>query len=279
MAKYGVTIVQKKANERRNKGIEIGVIVLLCVACILFEWCDFSLLANEFRNRMLVKILSQGCGATAAILLMRRLHIRLFGRAENLVYLLPCLLVAVDNFQWFAFFSGKMQLVRAEFLDFFLFFAYCATVGLFEELIFRGVFFSLLAGHFGKNKKGLWLTYVLSSLIFGLAHIFNGFSLGTLLQVGYTILTGGLFAFCLIKTKNVLCCAGVHGLYNFCGLLYDKSYLGAGVAFDLGTAITMLVVSVAVGVFVLYKVWKYPDEERKRLYERLGVENHTKDSE
>ncbi len=266
---------QKKIRSR----IEIGVILLLCVGCVLLEWCKLSLLADEFRNRMLVKILSQGCGAAAAILLMRRLDIRLFGRVENLIYLLPCLLVAVDNFQWCALLGDKMQLVRKEFLDFFLFFVYCMSVGLFEELIFRGIFFSLLASRFENNEKGLWLTYLFSSVIFGVAHLFNGLSLGSLLQVGYTILTGGLFAFCLLKTKNLLCCAGVHGLYNFCGLLYANEYLGNGVVFDVGTVVTMLIVSVSVGLFVLYKVWKYPSEEREELYFRLGVNNNTKDSE
>ena len=32
----------------------------------------------------------------------------------------------------------------------------------------------------------------------------------------------------------------------------------------------MAVVGVAVGLFVLYAVWKYSDEERIELYEKLG---------
>jgi membrane protease YdiL (CAAX protease family) len=143
---------------------------------------------------------------------------------------------------------------------------------IFEEIIFRGIVFSVLADRFSKNKKGFLKTYVISSVIFGLAHLFNGFSFGTVLQVGYTVLTGGLFAFCLIMTKNILCCALVHGIYNFCGLLFDHVQgLGNGVVFDLGTVITMAVISVVVGIFVLYKVYHYPDEERKDLYARLGI--------
>jgi membrane protease YdiL (CAAX protease family) len=143
---------------------------------------------------------------------------------------------------------------------------------IFEEIIFRGIVFSVLADRFSKNKKGFLKTYVISSVIFGLAHLFNGFSFGTVLQVGYTVLTGGLFAFCLIMTKNILCCALVHGVYNFCGLLFDHVQgLGNGVVFDLGTVITMAVISVVVGIFVLYKVYHYPDEDRKDLYARLGI--------
>ena len=148
------------------------------------------------------------------------------------------------------------------------------AVGAFEECVFRGVIFSLLAGVFPQNKKGFLLTYVLSSVVFGLTHIMNGISW----QIGYTILTGGLFAFCLIKTKNVFCAAFVHGLYNFCGLLFEyynpelKTIgLGSGVVFDTGTVVTMIIVSVLVGVFILYKVITYSESERIDLYEKLGI--------
>ena len=116
----------------------------------------------------------------------------------------------------------------------------------------------------------MWLTFVSSSVVFGFAHIFNG----SILQVGYTILTGGLFAFALMKTKNIFCCAFVHALYNFGGLLFEtpeRFGLGNGVYFDLGTIITMAVVSVILGVFVLYSVWKYTIEEQQELYGKLGV--------
>ena len=98
--------------------------------------------------------------------------------------------------------------------------------------------------------------------------------MATIIQVLYTILTGGAFAFCLIKTKNILCCAAVHGTYNFCGLLFGAENalgLGNGVYFDKGTVVTMLVVSIAVGLFVLWKVFTYPEKEREELYNRLGL--------
>ena len=165
-----------------------------------------------------------------------------------------------------------MQLVHNQPIDFILFFVYCIAIGLFEEVIFRGILFSILADCFGKDRKGFIKTFVISSLIFGAAHLFNGFSLGTILQVGYSILTGGLFAFCLVKTKNILCCALAHGVYNFCGLLFDSMQgLGSGVVFDLGTVLTMVVVSVSIGVFVLYKVYHYAEAEREDLYARLNA--------
>ncbi len=260
--------MQKK---KIGRYIEIAVILLLCGCTLAMDFFPLSLLEDEFRNKLFCKIIQQSMGSAAGILLMITLNIRLFGKIHKPLYLIPCLLVAVDNFQWSAFFNGKMELVRAEFWDIALYTLSCLAVGLFEELIFRGVLFSVLASLFKKDRKGIWATYVLSSVIFGGAHLFNGFSLGTIVQVLYTVLTGGLFAFCLMKTKNILCCALVHGVYNFGGTLFDTRGLGSGVVFDIGTVITMLIVSVAVGLFVLYKIWKYSEEEREALYQKLGV--------
>ena len=91
-------------------------------------------------------------------------------------------------------------------------------------------------------------------------------------------MTGGLFAFAVIKTKNIFCAAFVHALYNFGGLFFetaDRFGLGNGGGIygmiDGGTAITMLIVCLIVGSFVLYSVWKYPEEEQFDLYKKLGV--------
>lgn len=260
--------------QKLKNTLEIVAIVVLCLASIVLDFIKIPYLKDNLRNALLSKVIQQSCGIGAAIFIMLRLQIKLFGKPTNLLYLIPCLIIAIDNFQFYAYFNGKMQLVNTHPLDFILFGGYCIAVGLFEECIFRGVVFSLLASWFPKNKKGFLWTYVISSVIFGFAHILNGFSLGTLIQVGYTILTGGLFAFCLIKTKNILLCAFIHAVYNFCGLLFETEArlgLGAGVVLDLGTSITMLVVSILVGIFVLYKVFTYTDKERIELYQKLGI--------
>ncbi len=253
------------------RGIELCVIFLLCALTLALDFFEIDYFQDDFYNGTIGKIIQQACGSVAAILLMRRLQIRLFGKITNWTYLIPCFIIAVDNFQFSAYFQGKMELIRTDVEDVLLFLVYCLFIGLFEELIFRGVLFSVFADLFSKDRKGFLMTYVVSSVVFGLSHLLNGFSGATILQVGYTTLTGGLFAFCLIKTKNIFCCAITHGVYNFCGLLFDVNGLGTGVVFDVGTVVTMLIVSVLVGVFVLYEVWKYSETERIELYQRLGV--------
>ena len=251
--------------------MQISVIAILCAFTVFLDFADIAFSKDEFYDRMICKIIQQGCGSIAGIIILLRLDIRLLDKPQNMLYMLPCLLIAVDNFQFSAYFSGKMELARTEPCDFIIFFVYCMLVGLFEEIVFRGIVFAVLAGLFGRDRKGLLYTYVSASFVFGLAHLFNGLSFGSLLQAGYTVLTGGLFAFCLLKTKNIFCCALTHGAFNFCGLLFDAQGLGKGVVFDTGTVVTMVIVSAVIGIFVLYKVWKYPEKEREELYGRLGL--------
>ena len=274
MNKRGKIVQENKKQKRVRNILIIALIVILCAFTVILDFVEIEYISDELQNAIFSKLIQQTCGGIAAVLLMIQLKIRLFGKPKNLLYLIPCLIIAVDNFQFSAYFNGKMELLHNEALDFIFFAGYCLAVGAFEECVFRGVIFSLLAGVFPQNKKGFLLTYVLSSVVFGLTHIMNGISW----QIGYTILTGGLFAFCLIKTKNVFCAAFVHGLYNFCGLLFEyynpelKTIgLGSGVVFDTGTVVTMIIVSVLVGVFILYKVITYSESERIDLYEKLGI--------
>ena len=255
----------------------LAIILVLCAITTILEFVDIQYSEDVIYNRFLKKIIQQTCGAIAGILIVHRLNIKLFKKPQNLLYLIPCLIIAIDNFQFSSYFNGRMELIYTKPMHFILFFSYCMCIGLFEEVVFRGIIFSIIAGYFTKDRKGFLKTYVMSSVVFGLAHLFNGFSFGTILQVGYTILTGGLFAFCFIKTKNILCCALVHGIYNFCGLMFDKAQgLGSGVVFDVGTVVTMAIISIAIGLFVLYKVWNYSEEERKELYLCLAIsENKT----
>ena len=259
----------------RKKTWDIWIIAL-CVATCVMEFVKISFTGNAFRDGMLSKILQQTFGSVAMILLMVRSGLRLFDKPQNLLYLVPCLVIAIDNFPFYSYFQGNMQWVRTEFVDVFLFSLYCLTVGIFEESIFRGIVFYAIASRFSKDRQGFIKTYILSSVVFGLAHLMNifGGNVGAVvLQIGYSTLTGGLFAFALLKTQNIFCAGIVHAVYNFCGLLFDAQGLGNGIVFDTATVITMLIVSVVVGIFVLYKVWTYSDTERAVLYRHFGIED------
>ena len=233
---------------------------------------------DELRNKWIETSVRQTIGALLVVLLLTFMKTRLFARPQQLLYAIPCLIIAVNNFPFISYFNGNMHFKRTETLDFLYFAAYCLSVGLFEEFVFRGVVFSALASSFSKDRKGMIKTFVVSSVVFGLVHLFNLFGgagvVPTLLQVVYTTLMGGVFAFVLMKTKNLLCCAFVHALYNFGGLLLDSTRrmgLGSGIIFDLGTVILTVILGICIGAFILYNVYKYSEAERSILYKRLGI--------
>ncbi len=256
--------------KRIYSGIQIAIILVFCALTILFDFIEIQWLKDEWRNRLLAKILQQFFGGIAGLFLLMRLNIQILAKPTNLLYLIPGFAVAINNFQFSAYFNGEIELIRGGVIDFLLFGVYCVLTGLFEEFIFRGVIFALLIGMFPRNKKGLIWTVILSSIIFGLVHLVNGFSF----QIIYTMLTGALFAFCFIKTKSLFCCAAVHAVYNFGGVLFDSGDnfgLGSGIVFDAGTVVSMLVIGILVSIFVVYKTFSYKKEECVALYKILNV--------
>lgn len=254
------------------------LIFLCCLIMLLFEvipnWKSLSITSDKVYNRLISQCIPMIAGGIAVTLISRGLGLRLFAKPYCLWALLPAVIIALDNFPWLAYFAGKMTLIYTQPLHFLLFALYCILVGLFEEILFRGIFFALFAAFFEKSHKGLLYTYVVSSLVFGGVHLFNVFYAGggAVLQAGYSVLTGGLFAFVFIKTKNILFSAVIHALYNFCGTLFTSELgLGLGSIIDAPTAIMMTVISVIIGSYVLYSVWKTSEIERNTLYKRLGV--------
>lgn len=81
-------------------------------------------------------------------------------------------------------------------------------VALAEELVFRGYFFYKLL----EIKNSRWFAIIISSVLFGLFHIFSG----NLIQVFLTAFIG--FAYCLfrdkLKTCTLLSLIIAHGLYD-----------------------------------------------------------------
>ncbi len=106
----------------------------------------------------------------------------------------------------------------------FKFLILCASIGLFEESLFRGVLFSGLLRKMGGTRKGILGAVLLSSLIFGFVHvedyIFGGsYDLVGCVQSVLKILQSGALGFLLaalyMKNKNMWMIALVHGLNDF----------------------------------------------------------------
>ena len=194
---------ENKNRARILENLQTIAILLFCGLAVVLDFLDIPYSADAYLKEKISTIVQQGCGAVAAVLLMIRLDIKLFGLPKSWLCLLLGLTVAINNFPWVPYFKGEIDIVRTSGAEISAFLILCLFVGLFEELIFRGVIFSVIAGYFSKDKKGLIKTFIVSSVVFGGIHIFNiaaGAGVGpTVLQAGYSTLTGGLFAYLLIK--------------------------------------------------------------------------------
>ena len=101
--------------------IEVAVIVILCTLTEILDFVKIEYLNDDLRNRLLSKIIQQACGSVAGILLLRRLNVKILGKPVNWLYLIPCLIIAIDNFQFSSYFNGEIELIRTGALDIFLF--------------------------------------------------------------------------------------------------------------------------------------------------------------
>lgn len=100
------------------------------------------------------------------------------------------------------------------------FFIITLAIGIYEELLCRGLLFNSFKDYFGDTKKGIYLSAILSSLIFGSMHLTNliwspSLIISTLCQVIYATFVGFLFCVIYYRSKNLISCMLLHGIFDF----------------------------------------------------------------
>lgn len=190
-------------------------------------------------------------------------------KAKKIYALLPCYLVAVNNFPFIALLSGQayVDITATEIIGYALF---SLSVALFEEVVFRGIVFPLIYLKTKNYKHGLLYAILISSLIFGgvhLVNIFGGSDIGAvLLQMFYTFLMGCMCCVAFLVSQSVLVPFTLHFIFNFGGLFVQK--LGGGNYFNTPTVIITIVLGVIVGVYVLILALKLKNDGFDRMINR-----------
>lgn len=164
---------------------------------------------------------------------------------------LVAIFIAVNNFPIIALLN-KEAVVSADTSKIISFICYCFSVGLFEEIFFRGLILSVFLIYFKSQKYGSLWAVIVSSIIFSLMHILNLFS-GTaldavFLQVGYTFLNGMVYSLLFYFTKSIYLSVLCHALFDVGGLMVG--YLGVGQVWNAPTIIMTVIVSVVAGVYL-----------------------------
>jgi membrane protease YdiL (CAAX protease family) len=123
----------------------------------VLEFAGVTYSQNSLHDRLIRAVVSLGVGFIAVCVIAKWCGVKFFNKPEQLWYMIPCLLVAVNNFQFISFFNGNMSFrAGVDGTAWFLFSAYCVLTGLFEETVFRGIVFPLVAERTSKDKKGLF---------------------------------------------------------------------------------------------------------------------------
>ena len=138
---------------------------------------------------------------------------------------------------------------------------------MFEECAFRGFFLIALLERYHKTRFQIWLTVLLSSILFGLMHLLNlaeGADFGSLMQqVGYSMLVGAMCAIVLMLTGNLWISVLLHAGFDFCGLLLPT--LGHGTWFYPATIWVTVGLVVLIGLYLVLRLFAKGMANTERL--------------
>ena len=94
---------------------------------------------------------------------------------------------------------------------------YCISIALWEELLCRGLILTNMIKKWGHDERGIFKSIILSSIIFGCAHIITGIGAdmgASLIQVCYATVMGILLGSIYIKTRSLDAAIALHFILN-----------------------------------------------------------------
>ena len=139
------------------------------------------------------------------------------------------------------------------------------SVGFVEEILFRGVMLTVLLQKWGKSLKGIYLSVILSSVLFGILHLVN-FVMGrysllaAVTQTGFALFFGVFFSACMLRNHSIWPVIFGHALFDFFGSLNAISIGGTfSRSHDTNPQAALIVLLITsplllYGLFILRKV-------------------------
>ena len=150
-------------------------------------------------------------------------------------------------------------------------------VGYSEELLMRGTVTKLLIDRYGTKGKGMWISILGGSVIFGLWHVGNilyGQSVdATLQQVVATIMLGFILNAVYVKRGNLYGVMLLHAVLDFgvdCQFgIFEGMSISNMYAMETKTSFRQVIISqgtyVIAGLVILFTKWLKERKEEKRL--------------
>ena len=148
-----------------------------------------------------------------------------------------------------------------------LFFAlFYLSVGIFEELLGRGVVLMLMVRAWGDRPRGMYRAVLASSGLFALGHIANMLMgrysvLAGMAQIVFSLFFAVFFAACMLRNRTIVPVMLMHAVFDFAGAL-EEIAVGGGLfehtyVVTWSSALTSVLITLPLfvyGMFLLRKV-------------------------
>lgn len=159
-------------------------------------------------------------------------------------------------------------------------FILCFSIGVAEEFLCRGWIQNEFIERFGKTRKGVILSILCASIIFGVMHFTNLLSgqplFETSLQVLQAISSGFLFGAIYFRTRNIWSSICLHGFYDFAIMLGEVSlYKDCTTMADPSSTVRIygyITSLVIVAVYILSAVYILRREKTNQFIEKNSEE-------
>lgn len=253
--------------------ISFVMIALAIVLLLFFEIAKPVLSEDEVLQRLYTMVITRGMGAAVFFSILVTLKYKVLNPIrkpffKSLAFCIPAFLVVINNMPILSMIWGDAYLVHTGPWYMLWFILECLAIGLFEEAAFRGVVLLMLAEKRRHTRKGLLISILLSSAVFGVIHLANiltGASpVAVLLQIGYSFLIGAMCSVVLFKTGNLWLCILLHAIYDFSGNLMPT--LGAGQWWDTPTVIFTVILALFTAAYMVIAFIRMKPEEVDRIY-------------
>jgi membrane protease YdiL (CAAX protease family) len=249
--------------------------VAIGLAAPLLLWLEYGGLSigDEVLGKLIPMSLSRLLAAAVFFVLLLTQGYRVLDPlrrplGKSLLLSLPAFAVVINNLPILSLIWGDAYIVHGTTAHWAWFVLQCVAIGAFEEIAFRGVILLRLAEDRRHSRRGLLISILLTSAVFGAMHAVNLLTgadpVWTVMQIGYSFLIGAMCSVVLFKTANLWLCVALHAIYDFCGLLVPT--LGDGSWWDVPTIIFTAVLAVATTAYMVVLFARMKPEETDRIY-------------
>ncbi len=215
------------------------LIILIPLKAIYLEIAGLE--EATLRAGYLIGFVQRLFGFCICLYLIRKLNfseVLKFGTSSGLkvIYLVwPAVILIFFNMPYDLILAGKYSADVSLILPLVLRYT---GVGLIEESFFRGLILAIFLSAWGINKKGIYRSVIVSSILFGLVHLTNLLNIlkgrdviiETISQVFYATFLGIFFAAIYLRTKNLWIAVIIHALFDIADGLYAIAIKAGGIS-------------------------------------------------